>query len=93
MMPDIALQPISVMTDGGSHEGRLAFVGSDLIAVLVRVTPQETSGGERHAGGWFLEAGFGPCGPLMTVTPPVFATLEDAVEWIRRKLGGRLSDS
>jgi hypothetical protein len=91
MTHEIILQPVSVMTDGGSQEGRLAFVGEDLIAVLVRVTASETAGGERHTEGWFLEAGFGPCSSLMTVAPPVFATLDEALQWIRGKLGARLA--
>ena len=92
-MPDIVLQPISVLTDGGSQEGRLVFAGEDLVAVLVRVTARETAGGEPHGEGWFLEAGFGPCGSVMTVAPPVFATLNEALRWIRGKLGARLSSA
>lgn len=90
-MPDIALQPIPVLCDGGSHEGRLVLFGEDLVAVLVWVTDRETRGGEPHAEGWFLEAGFGPCGSLMTITPPVFPNLDDALEWVRERLDARLS--
>jgi hypothetical protein len=92
-MTDIALHPVSIMTDGGSSEGRLVFAGGDLVAVLARVTASETAGDERHAGGWFLEAGFGPCGDLMTVAPPVFATLDEALRWIRGRLRARLSSA
>ena len=31
-------------------------------------------------------AGFGPCGDIMSITPPVFADLEEAVEWVRVRL-------
>jgi hypothetical protein len=92
-MPDVTLQPVSVMSDGGSHEGRLVFADADLVAVFARVSAEETAGNGRQAGGWFLEAGFGPCGALMTVTPPVFPTLEDAAQWVRARLGAGLSAS
>ena len=90
-MPDITLQPMSVMADGGSHEGRLVLADANLVAVFARVTAEETAGGEGQTGGWFLEAGFGPCGSLMSVTPPVFATLDEAVEWVRTTLATGLS--
>ena len=91
-MPDITLQPMSVMVDGGSHEGRLILADGSLVAVFARVTPDETAGSGRQTEGWFLEAGFGPCGDLMTVRPPVFLTLEEAVDWVRETLAtGHLS--
>ena len=85
-MDDITLQPVSVRNDGGSHEGRLVLANGDLIAVFVRVTAEEATGGGSQAGGWFLEAGFGPCGTLMISGHPIFATLDDAVEWVRQRL-------
>ena len=85
-MPDITLQPMPVLIDGGSHEGRLILADGSLVAVFARVTPGETAGGEGRAGDWFLEAGFGPCGDLMSVRPPVFATLNEAVGWVRATL-------
>ena len=90
-MPDITLQPMPVMIDGGSHEGRLVLAGGSLVAVFARVTAEETAGGQGQAEGWYLEAGFGPCGSLMSVTPPVFATLDEAVEWVRTTLATGLS--
>jgi hypothetical protein len=91
-MPDITLQPMPVLVDGGSHDGRLVLADGSLVAVFARVTPSETAGGEGRAGDWFLEAGFGPCGDLMSVRPPVFATLDEAVDWVRATLtAGRLS--
>jgi hypothetical protein len=90
-MPDIVLQSVSVVTDRGSREGRLVMAGADLVAVLTRVTPEESPskdnpGGNNRFPGWFLEAGFGPCGPLMVVTPSVFASLDEAVEWVCGRL-------
>ena len=92
-MPDITLQEISVMVDGGSHEGRLVFADGHLAAVFARVTPEETAGGHDRATGWFLEGGFGPCSSLMSVDPPVFAGLEDALDWVLGRLEARSSPS
>jgi hypothetical protein len=85
-MPNINLQPVSVRSDGGSHEGRLVFSGADLVAVFAKVSAEETAGGRDEAGGWFLEAGFGPCGTLMTLSPHVFPTLEEAMVWVHERL-------
>jgi hypothetical protein len=90
-MYDITLQTMPVMIDGGSHEGRLVLADGSLVAVFARVTPAETAGDDGPAGDWFLEAGFGPCGSMMTVRPPVFATLDDAVGWVRTTLETGLS--
>jgi hypothetical protein len=91
-MPDITLQPMPVLVDGGSHDGRLVLADGSLVAVFARVSSAETAGGEGRPGDWFLEAGFGPCGDLMSVRPPVFATLDEAVDWVRATLAtGRLS--
>ena len=92
-MPEITLQPISVMTDGGGHEGQLVLAPGHLVAVLSRVTAEETLGGRDEIEGWFLEAGFGPCGLLMSVTPPVFANVEDAVAWVRTRLDAGFAPS
>jgi hypothetical protein len=92
-MPDITLQPMSVMSDGGSHEGRLILADGDLVAVFARVTAEETAGDEGGAGDWFLEAGFGPCGTVVSVRPTVFATLDEAVAWVRSRLEAGLSSS
>jgi hypothetical protein len=87
MTHHIALQSVSVRGDGGPHEGRLVFADGDLVAIFTLVPKEETLG-EIHspAGGWFLEAGFGPCSELMTVDPPVFSTLDEAVNWVRERL-------
>lgn len=84
--PIISLQDISVRSDGGSHEGRLVFSDGDLVAVLSKVSAEETPGGGMQTGGWFLEAGFGPCSILMTVSPAVFPTLDHATTWVREQV-------
>ena len=86
MMHEMTLQTVRVRTDGGSQEGRLVLADGVLVAVFVRVSSEETAGDDRHAEGWFLEAGFGPCGTLATVPPPVFDSLEEAQLWVRRRL-------
>jgi hypothetical protein len=92
-MREITLQSISVLVDGGPHEAQLVLANGHLVAVLTEVLGEETYGSERPTGGWFLEAGFGPCGTLMSITPPVFADLEEAVEWVRVKLEAGFSPS
>lgn len=86
MTRDITLLAMPVLADGGRHEGQLILADGQLVAVFTWVTPEETAGGRERAGGWFLEAGFGPCGTLLSVTPPVLATLDEAVNWVRARL-------
>ncbi|BCJ91605.1 hypothetical protein IZ6_23400 [Terrihabitans soli] len=81
-MSDIVFQRIDVLTDGGSQEGRLALAEGQLVAVFVHVTPEETANG----GGWFREAGFGPCSDLVAQVPPVFDSLEGAAAWIDERI-------
>jgi len=85
-MRDITLQPMPVLADGGRHEGQLILADGELVAVFTWVTPEETAGGREQAGGWFLEAGFGPCSGLMSTRPPVLATLQEAVAWVNTQL-------
>ncbi|MGO4526800.1 hypothetical protein AB4097_18295 [Microvirga sp. 2MCAF35] len=85
-MSDITLQEMPVLADGGRHEGQLVLADGQLVAVFTWVTPEETAGGHGCAGGWFLEAGFGPCSGLISTTPPVLATLDEAVVWVRTRL-------
>jgi hypothetical protein len=85
-MREITLQSVPVLVDGGPYEGQLVLTDGHLVAVLTQVPAEETAGGERLAGGWYLEAGFGPCGDIMSITPPVFVSLEEAVEWVRVRL-------
>ena len=85
-MREITLQSLQVLVDGGPHAGQLVLTDGQLVAVLTWVPAAETAGGEHPAGGWYLEAGFGPCGDIMSITPPVFESLEEAVEWVRVRL-------
>jgi hypothetical protein len=80
LVPRLKLQPVQVMTGHADSDGRLVLADEQLVAVLVRLEDEEY-GPKR--GGWFLEAGFGPCGVSM---PPVFATLDDAVTWLTQQL-------
>ncbi len=93
MTLEITLQRISVLADGGAHEGQLVLADGHLVAVLSRVTAEETLGEGEQVEGWFLEAGFGPCGPLMSVTPPIFADLEQAMAWVHAKLDAGFAPS
>ncbi len=93
MTGEITLQPISVMADGGAHDGQLVLADNQLVAVLSRVTEEETVGEREQVGGWFLEAGFGPCGLLMSVTPPTLADLEEALAWVRTRLDAGFAPS
>jgi hypothetical protein len=90
-MRDITLQAMPVMADGGRHEGQLVLADGQLVAVFTCVTPEETAGGQEQAGGWFLEAGFGPCSSLISAAPPVLADLEAAVSWVRTRLDSGLT--
>ncbi|MBM6580608.1 hypothetical protein ILT44_10485 [Microvirga sp. BT689] len=92
-MREITLQPISVMTDGGGSDGHMILADGLLVAILSRVTEEQTLGGQAQVEGWFLEAGFGPCGVLMSVTPPVFADVDEAVVWVRARLEAGFSPS
>ncbi len=77
---------VAVLVDGGSSDGRLVMAGGKLAAVLVRVTAAEVSDTATE-GGWFLEAGFGPCGLLRTPAPEIFRSEGDALLWVERQLG------
>jgi hypothetical protein len=90
-MHHLTLQPMPVLSDGGPHEGQLVLTEDGLVAVFARVTPEETVGGDGQGEGWFLEAGFGPCGELMSVRPPVFATLEEALAWVQERVESGLA--
>ncbi len=74
--------PVSVY--GGSREGRSAFSNGTLVGILIPVTAEES--GDGGPGGWFLEAGFGPCGVMTAATPPVFADLTEAAAWFKKML-------
>ena len=92
-MHHMSLQPIRVRTDGGSQEGRLVLADGVLVAVFVRVSPEEIAGDDHHLAGWFLEAGFGPCGSLATIPPPVFDSLEEAQVWVCERLDAGIASA
>jgi hypothetical protein len=72
-------QPVRVNT-GFEEEGVLVFDGQQrLVAVLVHLSDRN----EVAPRQWFLEAGFGPLGGA---TPPPFAGLDAAQDWIGQRL-------
>ncbi|GJD65862.1 hypothetical protein [Methylobacterium frigidaeris] len=77
----VHLEPVRVRTGSDDTEGHLVFAADLLVAVLVRLSDDH----EEDAGKWFLEAGFdGADDPVK----PKFADLDEAQEWIRRRLVG-----
>lgn len=91
-MRAITIEPIQVLIDGGSRDGRIVLADGSLAAILVSVTSEEAGQEERNmATGWFLEAGFGPCSGLLTVPPPIFPTIDDAQRWVRAALEADLA--
>jgi hypothetical protein len=87
MVATITTSTIDVLVNGGSSTGRLVIAGGKLAAVLVRVTAAEVSA-TAVEGGWFLEAGFGPCGALKVSDPGVFRNESDALRWVELHLRG-----
>jgi hypothetical protein len=75
----VVLQPIAVDTASPDREGRLVIANGLLVAVLVRLDAPE----HEMPGFWFLEAAFGR---LQGSNAPPFAELEDATQWLRRRL-------
>ena len=74
------LQPVRV-ANGSDEEGMLVFNGQQrLVAVLTHLGDQY----DRASGYWYLETGFGRLdGP----NHPIFANLEEAQDWLNRRLG------
>jgi hypothetical protein len=71
------------MIGSDDRDGLLVIVDAELVAVRVRL--DSPIHGERR-GGWFLEAGFGPCsGPVQSA----FDQLEEAREWIATRVSRR----
>ena len=79
----LRLEPVLIATGSEDEEGRLVFLGSHLVAVLVQLS-------DRHeeAGKWFLEAGFGR---VDHTNSPIFMNLEDAQAWIEQQLAGTMA--
>ncbi len=72
------LQPTQVATGSADTDGLLVFLGSSLVAVLVRLSDDHGD----DTGKWYLEAGFGR---LNTAIGPTFPILDEASEWIMRQ--------
>ena len=71
-------RPVRVAT-GADEDGCLVFSDDRLVAVLVRLSDRH----EIAPGRWFHEAGFGP---LDEPDHPTFTSLEDAKDYIARRL-------
>lgn len=85
MSDRLRICPVTVRVDGGNSEGKLVLVDGSLVAVLVKVSADDC-GDAAEVQGWFLEAGFGPCGTLSAPIPEVFGTVGEAVDWIQLRL-------
>jgi len=75
----VVLQSIAVDTASPDREGRLVIANGLLVAVLVRLDAPE----HEMPGFWFLEAALGR---LHSIKASPFAELEDATQWLRRRL-------
>ncbi|MEE1610360.1 hypothetical protein [Microvirga sp. CF3016] len=76
----LALQPVCV-ANGWDEEVVLVFDKAHrVLAVLTHPSEQN----EVAHGQWYLEAGFGP---VDGIERPTFADLEDAQDWLSRRLG------
>ncbi|MFC4172883.1 hypothetical protein ACFOYU_12530, partial [Microvirga sp. GCM10011540] len=76
------LQPVRVAT-GSDEEGLLVFDGERrLVAVLTHLSDEN----EVAPGHWYLEAGFGR---IDGVEHPAFADLDEAQDWIIRRMATR----
>lgn len=78
---DIYLHPLAALT-GGPDSCRLVLADGQLAAVLVWLGDEDPG---FRCGAWYLEAGFGPCA-ITSSTGTYFASLEEAVEWVRKQL-------
>jgi hypothetical protein len=73
-MEQITFDPMLVVTNDGTSDGRLVKADGAVVAVLAYVAEDGAEGAE----GWFLEAGFGPCSMLFSNVPGLFPSLEAA---------------
>jgi hypothetical protein len=79
-MPVFTYQPVQLAEGTPDREALLVFCGADLLAVLVRLSPETHDG---HGGLWFLEAGFGACADK---SPPLFRSPVDAEPWLSEQM-------
>ena len=77
-------QPVQLAEGNPEREGLLVFWGSDLLALLVRLSSKRHDG---QSGLWFLVAGFGSCADA---SPPLFRNPEDAEPWFSEQMSTRL---
>ena len=75
----LRLQPVCVRTGSTDAESQLVFEDGSLVAVLTHLSDEYGD----EAGMWFLEVGFGPVDDPRS---PKFTDLDEAQNWIRRKL-------
>ena len=80
---NLRLQPVKVATGSDDTESQLVFADGYLVAVLVRLSDVH----QDEAGMWYLEAGFGPVDDLRK---PTFAGLDEAQDWITKRLASTL---
>ena len=85
-MGRIELRPVTVLAGKSGSSGQLVFWHGSLAAVIAEIGGSDDDGDGPQ--GWFLEAGFGRCGFVYSPLPPVFSTLEAAVDWIASRLEG-----
>lgn len=88
MEPQITLQAIEVLTDGGDHDGRLVLVDGRLAAVLIRLS--DPAYDKNLRGAWYLETGFPAA---LEMRHDLFASLEEAVQAIAGALTKPLRQS
>jgi hypothetical protein len=84
MVPNIVFQPISIETSTADTDGRLVLVDGRLAALLIRL--QDEMHPEDLRGAWFVEAAFGALSEEAGTAS--FTTLEEAADWIKRRLSG-----
>ena len=84
---DLVCRPVRVAALSGAGErGYLVLSDGQIVAVLVRVEcadEMRDGAGAVAVAGWFLEAGFGRCD---VAAPPLFASLAEALAWMRQRL-------
>lgn len=81
---EIEFQIVRIFVDDSPRTGRSVYSEGTLVGILIPVTAEEE--GEAGSGGWYLEAGFGPCSLMNIGRPPTFASLVEAAAWFSDRL-------
>ena len=76
------MQVVPVLCGSERLDGRLIMINGAIIAVLTHLQGEHYL---QNDGGWFLEAGFGPCEEKGR---DPFPSLEAATEWIQTVTSG-----